>query len=66
MTLRAVTAIAIRFDGRVIRFEPNMVFTVSPQQAERLLDLAPDRLEILNLPPGVCSRNVYAMNGGRL
>lgn len=51
MTLETLTAITIRFDGQTVRFEPGAVFTVTDNQAQRLLARAPGKLQALTLPP---------------
>ena len=50
MTLEVLTPISIRFDGDVVRFPAGAVFTVTANQAARLLDLAPKKLRRITLP----------------
>ena len=51
MTLETLAAITIRFDGHAIRFEPGSVFTVTENQAQRLLTRAPGKVRRITLPP---------------
>jgi hypothetical protein len=51
MTLQALASIAIRLDGRVVQYEPGAVFTVTAEQAARLLARAPGKLQALTMPP---------------
>ena len=49
MTLQALAPLAIRFAGRVIQFEPGAVFTVTDNQAQRLLRAAPGKVRTIVL-----------------
>lgn len=50
MTLETLTPITIRFDGHAIHFEPGAVFTVTENQAQRLLERAPGKVRRITLP----------------
>lgn len=49
MTLQALAPLAIRFAGRVIQFEPGAVFTVTDNQAERILHAASGKVRAIVL-----------------
>lgn len=49
MTLQALAPLAIRFAGRVIQFEPGAVFTVTDNQAQRLLHAASGKVRTIVL-----------------
>lgn len=51
MTLRCREPLALKFDGRVIQFEPGSCFRVSANQAQRILAQFPHKVEVLTLPP---------------
>lgn len=50
MTLEVLAPITIKLDGLVTHFEPGQVFTVTLNQAQRLLERAPGRLRRITLP----------------
>lgn len=50
MTLRCREKLTLKFGGEIVRFDPGEVFTVTPNQAERVLAKFPGKLEVLTLP----------------
>jgi len=51
MTLRALAPLTIRFDGKAVQIAPGACFTVTDQQAQRLFERVPGKVEVLDLPP---------------
>jgi hypothetical protein len=51
MTLRCLEPLALKFDGRGVCLEPGACFTVTPDQAQRILAQFPGKVEVLDLPP---------------
>jgi hypothetical protein len=50
MTLRVLASLTIRLDGQVIQFEPGNVLTVTDAQAQRIMQRAPDKVQVIALP----------------
>lgn len=50
MILQALAPLRIRLNGVITNYEPGSVFTVTPEQAQRLLERAQGRLRALDLP----------------
>ena len=50
MTLHVLAPLTIRFDRRVIQFEPGAVFTATDAQAQRIIRLAPNKVQAIDLP----------------
>ena len=51
MILQALDVLTIQLDGQVIELEPGAIFTATPEQAARLLERAPGKLQAITLPP---------------
>ena len=51
MILQALDVLTIQLDGQVIELEPGAIFTATPEQAARLLERAPGKIQAITLPP---------------
>ena len=52
MTLRCLEKLTLKFGGQTVHFDPGSAFAVTPNQAKRVLDKFPGKVEVLTLAAG--------------